>query len=189
MTSALGGRDDAALAAAALAGEDRAFTELMRRHKDGLYRFIRRYVGDADEAYDLLQEAFVAAWAALASFDPDRPMPAWLRAIALNKCRDWSRRRKVRRFFFTAESIEGKPVAALAEENTAGDGTRQALLDRLDAAIATLPRSLKEPLLLTAFEGLSHRQAGAALGLSAKAVETRVYRAKQALSQILNPAQ
>ena len=58
-------RDDAALVAAVLAGDQRAFTQLMRRNKDSLYRFVRGYVGDASEAYDLVQEAFVAAWHAL----------------------------------------------------------------------------------------------------------------------------
>ncbi len=69
MTTPPGERDDAALAAAVMAGDNRAFTQLMRRHKDGLYRFVRRYVGDADEAYDLVQDTFVAAWHALAGYD------------------------------------------------------------------------------------------------------------------------
>ena len=54
------------------------------------------------------------------------------------------------------------------------------------AAIAALPASLKEPLLLTAIEGLSHKEAGRLLGLSPKAVEMRVYRAKQALGQTMS---
>jgi RNA polymerase sigma-70 factor (ECF subfamily) len=48
-------------------------------------------------------------------------------------------------------------------------------------ALATLPRQLKEPLLLTALEGLSHREAGELLGINAKAVEMRVYRAREKL--------
>ena len=47
---------DAELALRAVGGEDNAFTQLMRRHKDGLFRFVRRYVGDADTAYELVQE-------------------------------------------------------------------------------------------------------------------------------------
>ena len=51
--------------ARARSGESRAFTLLMRRHKDRVYRFIRAYGADADEAYDLTQETFTAAWSAL----------------------------------------------------------------------------------------------------------------------------
>jgi RNA polymerase sigma-70 factor (ECF subfamily) len=63
----------------------------MRRHKGWLYQFIRRYVADRDDAYDVLQESFVSAWSALSRFDPERPFEAWLRRIALNKCRDRAR--------------------------------------------------------------------------------------------------
>ncbi|WP_415492074.1 RNA polymerase sigma factor, partial [Brevundimonas diminuta] len=69
----------------------------MRDTKAGLYRFVRRYVGDADETYDLVQEAYAAAWLAIRRYDPERSFEAWLRTIAINKCRDWSRRRKIRR--------------------------------------------------------------------------------------------
>lgn len=182
MTSLPGARDDAALAQAALGGDDRAFTEFMRRHKAPLYRFVRRYVGDGDEALDLVQETFVAAWSALASFDRRRPALAWLRRIALNKCRDWSRRRRVRQFFFSA-----KPFDADADQTAAPDTTSEndQLLSALDTAIAALPAQLKEALLLTQFEGLSHKDAGLVLGVSAKAVELRVYRAKQELRRVL----
>lgn len=176
-------REDAVLAQRAARGEERAFAELMRRHKGPLYRFVRAYVGDASEAYDILQETFVAAWTGLPKYDPARRFDAWVKRIALNKCRDWSRRRKVREFFYTAKDIDTPGLQVQAPE----DAVEQTvgLVDRLEAAIAALPASLKEPLLMTVFDGLTHRDAGEALGLSAKAVEVRVYRAKQKLAAIL----
>jgi RNA polymerase sigma-70 factor (ECF subfamily) len=57
---------------------------------------------------------------------------------------------------------------------------------RLDAAIASLPRQLKEPLVLTMLEDMSHKEAGELLGINAKAVETRVYRAKRRLAAMLD---
>jgi RNA polymerase sigma-70 factor (ECF subfamily) len=57
-------------------------------------------------------------------------------------------------------------------------------LRRLEAQINKLPRSLKEPLLLTALEGMSQQQAGELLGVSAKAIEARIYRARKALFHI-----
>ncbi len=176
---------DAALAARAVKGDRPAFNRIVQRYQEPLYRFIRRYVGDADEAYDLLQETFVSAWQALGRYDPGRPAATWLRRIALNKCRDWGRRRAVRRFFYGATSLEGSPAAADAAAAVPIDDSNETALTNLDRAIATLPSQLKEPLLLTAFEGLSQIAAGEALGISAKAVETRVYRARKLLAEAL----
>ena len=65
------------------------------------------------------------------------------------------------------------------------DAARQVRLAALDAAISALPAQLKEPLLLTVFEEMSQAEAGAVLGISAKAVETRVYRARKLLAEAL----
>lgn len=176
-------RDDAALVAAILAGDQRAFTQLMRRHKDNLYRFVRGYVGDASEAYDLVQEAFVAAWHALARYDRQRSFGIWLKRIAVNKCRDWRRRRAVRAFFYKADDIN-RPGLDIAQP-IVGANEREDELTSLDNAIAALPSNLKEPLLLSLTEDMSHRDIAEALGITAKAVEVRIYRAKRAVTEAL----
>jgi RNA polymerase sigma-70 factor (ECF subfamily) len=173
---------DAALATRAAKGDRAAFNAFVQRHQEVLYRFIRRYVGDADEAYDLLQETFVSAWQALGRYDPSRPAPTWLRRIALNKCRDWGRRRAVRRFFYGAIDLETVNPPGIVTESGAEDPA----LGRLDRALALLPAQLKEPLLLTAFEGLSHQDAGKVLGISPKAVEMRIYRARKQLAEAMH---
>ena len=178
---------DADLVRRARAGEQRAFSLLMGRHKHWLYRFIRRYVGDADEAYDVLQDSFVSAMSNLTRYDSARPFEAWLRRIALNKCRDRGRREAVRRAFGLSRRGP-EETEAVADSGVPAD---QALasshaLKTLDQAIAALPAALKEPLVLTVLEGLSQKEAGALLGLSAKAVEVRVYRAKRQLAEALD---
>ena len=183
MTAPSPGESDASLAARALTGDRRAFDNLVIRYQEPLYRFIRRYVGDADETYDLLQETFVAAWQALGRYDPDRSALTWLRRIALNKCRDWGRRRTVRKFFYHAAPLEAAE-SATPDADLPAD-TQEAALARLDRAIAMLPPQLKEPLLLTMFEGLSQEAAGDILGITAKAVETRIYRARTQLATLL----
>jgi RNA polymerase sigma-70 factor (ECF subfamily) len=175
---------DDELARRAAAGEDRAFAELVRRHKDGLYRLLRRYTGDPEDAYEAAHEAFIAAWSALPRYDPSRPFGAWLRVIAINKARDRGRRALVRRLLFGSRPLEESAAMSAADPAGAAD---QMLIDRqrtqaLDRAIAALPPQLKAPLLLTAFEGLSQQATGDILGVTAKTVETRVYRARKLLA-------
>ena len=178
---------DSDLVRRARAGEQHAFTLLMGRHKHWVYRFVRRYVGDADEAYDVSQDAFVAAMSNLHRYDAGRPFEAWLRRIALNKCRDRARREAVRRAFGLSrrgpEETEAVADPAAGADQTLAAGTAMQALHR---AIAALPAALKEPLVLTVLEGLSQKEAGAVLGLSAKAVEVRVYRAKKQLAETLD---
>lgn len=178
---------DAALARRAVEGDDRAFSQLVQRHKDGLYRLLRRYTGDPDEAYEAAHEAFISAWSALRRFDPDRPFGAWLRTIAMNKARDRGRRATVRRLIFGASSLDDS--AAMAAEDPAPSAVQTLLVDertrRLDAAILQLPPSLRAPLLLTAFDGHSQQAAAGILGVSTKTVEMRVYRARRLLAQHL----
>jgi RNA polymerase sigma-70 factor (ECF subfamily) len=180
---------DSSLAVAARQGDQAAFAVLMRRHKGWLYQFIRRYVADRDDAYDVLQESFVSAWRALSRFDTSRPFEAWLRHIALNKCRDRARRNAVRRaalrvLGFDPAGHSNESATPAADLVVAAD---QAVV-RLQTAIANLPRQLKEPLVLTMLEGMSHKDAGALLGINAKAVEMRVYRAKRQLAIVLERA-
>ncbi|MDB5467008.1 MAG: polymerase, sigma-24 subunit, subfamily, partial [Phenylobacterium sp.] len=98
-------RSDGELAQAAASGDERAYAQLVSRHKDGLYRLLRRYLGDPDEAYEAAQEAFIAAWGALSRYDPSRSFGAWLRTIAINKARDRGRRLAVRRIVFGTTSL------------------------------------------------------------------------------------
>ena len=83
---------DGDLAALALGEQQLAYREFLRRYKEPVYRLIRGSIGDADEALDLTQETFVAAFSALKRYEPGRPFRHWVARIALNKCRDWSRR-------------------------------------------------------------------------------------------------
>jgi RNA polymerase sigma factor (sigma-70 family) len=186
------GRDtvtDAALARRAAAGDERAFSDLVRRHKEPLYRLLRRYTGDADDAYEAAHEAFIAAWSAIRRYDPNRPFLAWLRTIAINKARDRGRRAAFRRLLFGTDGLEGGRALTEPDPGAAADQVmieRQEMLT-LDQAVARLPASLKEALLLTAFEGCTQPEAGEILGVSAKTIETRVYRARKILAQTLDP--
>lgn len=179
---------EAELAARALGGDDRAFALLVRRHKNGLYGFVRRYVGDGDPAVEVIQETFVAAWRALRRYDSSRPFAVWLRAIALNKCRDRARRAAVRRLVFGDRDPDAPEVQRQADPMPDAEATmlQSQRLTRLERAISRLPPKLKEPLLLTYFEEMSQQQAADLLGVSVKTVETRVYRARRRLAELLS---
>ena len=185
---------DCALARLAAGGDDRAFGRLVARHKAPLYRLLRRYTGDGDEAYEAVHEAFIAAWAALGRYDPNRPFAVWLRTIAINKARDRGRRLAFRHRLFGTRSIEQTAALAVKDPATAAD---QVVMDmqlarQVDLQIQRLPSALKEAFLLTAFEGYSHQEAGEILGVSAKTIETRAYRARKLLAgrldDILQPS-
>lgn len=179
---------DEELATRAQSGSEAAFNALMRRHKSWLYSFIRRYVGNGDDAYDILQESFVATWRAFGTYDPKRSFKSWIRQIALNKCRDHGRKATLRRLFQGAMPSHDVIPSTARWANPQDQVDANRALAQLDAAIAGLPRNLKEPLILTAIEGLSYQETGQILGLSTKAVETRLYRARNRLGSALDPA-
>jgi RNA polymerase sigma-70 factor (ECF subfamily) len=174
---------DEELANLAARGERPAFEVLVRRHKGALFAFVRRYVGQRDDAHDVLQNAFLAAWLALNRYDPSRPFLPWLRTIALNKCRDFGRRQKVRRLLLLAKAAEPEPESIPSPDINAHEAIEALRLRRLDAAITALPSFYKEPLLLTAVSGLSHVEAAALLKITPKAVEMRLRRARQRLAK------
>ena len=176
---------DGELVALVLAGRRQIFATLMKRHKEPIFRLVMGHVGNADDALDLVQESFVAAYRNLERYDDRRPFRPWLARIAINKCRDWARKRSVRQFFIRALSLDSAgsvPDPAPTPEAKAEENEATTALWRL---IAALPPALKEPLLLCAIDGLSHADAALALGISPKAVETRLYRARARLAEAL----
>jgi RNA polymerase sigma factor (sigma-70 family) len=186
VVSDLAGYSDGELATLALDRSSAAFSLLMRRHETRVYRLIRSHIGNNDEALDLVQESFVAAWLALKTYDAARPFGSWLARIAINKSRDWGRRRAVRKFFTFAVPLSGDvleiPDDAIGADVAVDDRQRMAAVAR---AIPQLPAQLKEPLILCAIDGLLQAEAATVLGISEKAVETRIRRARARLSEII----
>lgn len=177
---------DSLLAALAQQGDQAAFSELMTRHKGWLLRSIKRYVRDGDDAVDILQDSFVAAWFAIGTFDLQRPFETWMRRIALNKCRDHGRRNIVYRAALGSVAILNQVMGAHIQQPASSKSAADAAL-KLNDAIAELPEALRAPLVLTALRGMSHKEAGQMLDLTPKAIEVRIYRARKVLSETLSP--
>lgn len=185
MRALLAERSDAEVVALALTDEQDAFRELLDRYREPVFRLIRASIGDAQDALDLTQDTFIAAFGALGRFDRSQPLLPWLRRIALNKCRDWGRRRKLRAMLWRTAPIDAAhdvPDDAVPADVLTAD---RAELARVSATIARLPARLRETLVLRAVEGLSQAETAAALGISEKAVETRLYRARCKLADLL----
>jgi RNA polymerase sigma factor (sigma-70 family) len=177
---------DGELAVLSGGGRQAAFAEIVRRHGQAVFRLVRSCVSDPDEALDLAQDTFLAAHKALSRYDRDRPMRTWLLSIGLNKCRDWGRKRMVRRFLTFAGPIDAEAKAVSAEQVGIDDAASdREELARVERAIADLPTALKETLVLRTIEGLSQSETAAVLMISEKAVETRLYRARTKLLEKL----
>lgn len=176
---------DLPLIEALQAGDDSALTELINRHRESLFRFVLRYVQNEAVARDLLQETFVRGYFKVRSFEPRASVKTWLFTIALNLCRD--RARRITRH--PAEfSLDLPPSNASVESHVEDSGPSPSEITaareqagQLERAIAGLPTSLREPLILFSLEERSQKEVAEILGITPKAVETRVYQAKAKL--------
>ncbi|MEQ1785060.1 MAG: sigma-70 family RNA polymerase sigma factor [Hyphomonadaceae bacterium] len=178
---------DESLARRATAGDRQAFAILVRAYGPKLAALARAYGVVPGDIEDVVQDTYISAWRALTDFDGARPFRAWLYQICMNKARDWRRRRKVRGFFFGAVDVQG-PEASSLESGAAGPETlayQKGLEQRVRAVIDQMPDDLRQPFLLTAFAELTYAETAAALGLSLKAVESRLVRARRILREKL----
>jgi RNA polymerase sigma-70 factor (ECF subfamily) len=169
-----------------VAGQDAALDELMTRHGERLFRFLIRELGDETEAADLAQETFVRVYQNSGRFDPDRKFSTWLFAIAANLVRDkfrWRTRHPQVSIDATDESTGLDGLGLLPDVRpTPGEHLeRSERAEAVSRAVGELPPDLRTPLLLAEYEGLGHNEIGEVLGCSAKAVEMRIYRARQQL--------
>ena len=168
------------------AGHDAALNELMERHGERLFHYLVRSLQSEDEAADLAQEAFVRVYQNRAKFDAGQKFSTWLYAIATNLVKDRYRwRSRHPQVSMDAENEQTGNI--LRDHLPAHDPTPSDCLqaderaDVLRRAVAALPEDLRTPLILAEYEERSHAEIGAILGCTAKAVELRIYRARQQL--------
>lgn len=184
-------REDCAEMERLVAGEDDALDVLMDRHAGRLLAYLKRLLQNDSDAEELAQEAFVRVFERREQFDLKRPFSTWLYAIATNLARDRLRWRS-RRPEAPLDGETGDRPEAL-ERNQIPDtnphpGEELLRAERAEAvrnAVGRLPPELRAPLILSEFEDRSHAEIGEILGCTAKAVEVRVYRARQALRKAL----
>ena len=185
--------DEALAARVRATGDAEAFAVLVTRYRGRLIALSRRMLADSrggpDEAEDVAQEAFVAAYDRRGSYRRGEPFRPWLYRIALNRCLDRLRSQARRPAFRSWESVavepqatDESPLTALLTEEREG---------QLQAAIGTLPPKYRAIFLLRHLDDLSYEEIAAATELPLGTVKTHLFRARAllrvALSEYLMP--
>ena len=167
------------------AGDDLALNEIMDRWRDRVAAFLQRMTGNTAAAEDLALETFVRLYRHSGSYSPSAAFASYLFRIAANLARNHQR------------WLQRHPTVTLEEEPEAvrdwsGNGTSPHAnaetaesLRAVEAAIAALPADLREAILLFTYEEMSYSQIAHTVKCSEKAVETRIYRARQMLRSLL----
>lgn len=164
---------DAVLVARAIAGSDAAFAALVDRYNDLLYRHAERMLGQADDAEDVVQSAWIKAFRNLRKCrDPER-FGAWVFRIGANACKDAVKAK--RRGIVPLESV------AELESHDGDTATRLDQRRRLASALASLAPDQREAFLLKHMEGWSYEEMADQLGVQVSALKMRVHRAREEL--------
>ena len=180
------GLSDEQIVSQVLQGQTALFEVLMRRHNERLYRAARAIVRDDREAEDVMQQAYVNAYANLRQFDGRARFSTWLTRIAVHEAIARARRRG-RYEPIDADGADGVETLMVASSTT--DPERQAFARELgallEAAVDELPDGCREAFVLRQIQGLSTSETAEVLGVSDDVVKTRLSRAKAALRQDL----
>ena len=167
-------------------GHNAALDDLMERHAGRLFHYLIRSLQDEAEAADLAQETFVRVYRNCSRFKAGSSFSVWLYAIASNLVRDRFRWRKRHANVsleaeneWTGETLRDTLPAEQSTPGECAQADERAAVVR--AAVASLPKELRLPLILAEYEEKSQSEIGAILNCSVKAVETRIYRARKKL--------
>ena len=168
------------------AGHEAALNELMERHAGKLFNYLIRCLQNEEDAADAAQETFVRVYQHGEKFNSGQRFSTWLYTIASNLVKDRYRyRTRHPQVSLDAENeaTGGDFHESLPEQRPSPGEVLQAKerAEMVRRAVAALPEELRVPLVLSEYEELSHAEVGAVLKCSAKAVETRLYRARQQL--------
>ncbi len=170
--------DERDLARRAARGDHEAFGELVRCHQAGVYNVAYRMLGERREAEDAAQEAFVRAFRAIRTLDPDRPPGPWLRKIALNVCLNRLERRESASLEDESRIPASDPgPEALVVERERGRQVRSALLG--------LPPRFRAAIELRHFQELSYAEMAEALDRPISDVKSDLFRARRLLASRL----
>ena len=172
--SALIGATELSVVMCAIAGDDSAYGELVRRRQGAIRQLFRRLCRDPALADDLAQQTFLQAWRAIQTVKSPAAFGGWLKRLAVNV---WLQRLRADRPWKNTDDL-----ASLADE-----GAQHTLAERLDldGALATLPPAVRLCITLAYAEHMSHREICEATGLPLGTVKSHITRGAARLRQAL----
>jgi RNA polymerase sigma factor (sigma-70 family) len=184
---------DGCLAQQTLAGDQRAFEIMVQRYHTSLFNFICHFLGDYDQACDVLQQVFLRFFTSLPKLGTDEPFKPWLFQVARNCCVDELRRR--RRYalqFSQLESENDENDISLLNEIPDTSPLPEDLAERHDLqqvigqAIQSLPPKFRAVVLLRYTSQLSFSEIGRTLNMPEATAKTYFHRAKILLRKLLS---
>lgn len=171
--------DDDECIARAQQGDVAAFSELVARYQDRIYRFLVRLTRSQDDALELTQETFLSAYQALARWRPDARFTTWLFRIARNEAFDWLRRRNLVEFVALGDEQDINIADSAPTPDRALETVQR--LRELERALARLPTEHREILLLREIEEMSYDDIAEVLDIGLGTVKSRIARARAGL--------
>jgi RNA polymerase sigma-70 factor (ECF subfamily) len=166
------------------AGETELFELIMRRHNQRIYRAARAILRDDAEAEDVMQDAYVRAYAHLHEFEGRAQFSTWLTRIAVHEA--LARLRRGRRFQpidSQTQETQSMPTApGFSPEQLASDAEIRTVLE---TAIDALPDEFRSVFVLRAIEEMSGAETADCLGIPEETVKTRLFRARARLQETL----
>lgn len=185
---------DEELVTAATKGDNRAFTTLVKRYEDTVYRFSFKVCRDKDKAEETLQDTFINVYRKLDTFDRKSKFSTWLYSIVTNNCLMKRRRSKMQDALASLDDPATHTDGSLLDHIARWDDTpverlmNEELRAHLDRAILKLPVDYRVVFVLRDVEGQSTEETATILKLSHEAVKSRLRRARAFLRNELTPA-
>ena len=185
---------DAELVSLATAGNDLAFAQIMRRHNRLLFRAARSILKNDDDTQDALQEAYLRAWRALATFRADARLSTWLVRIVINEAlgrlrRDGARPAAVVPLNASVDA-DGETMEmqmhANPDEQPEPSVMRAQIRQQIEARIDTLPDAFRTVFMLRGVEEMSVEEVALVLDIPEATVRTRFFRARSILREGLS---
>jgi RNA polymerase sigma-70 factor, ECF subfamily len=164
------------------AGSAAAFEPLVRRYEGRALLVASSLLGDADEAADAVQDAFVRAYRGLHRLREGSGFGPWFSVLLRNHCLDLLRSRRRGHASLTAEQLDRE---AWSEPAGSGAMEREQLSSAVHRALAAISPEHRQVLVLKELEGLSYAQISEATGTTAGTVASRLHHARAALKKVL----
>jgi len=175
----------------AKAGDVAAFEELIEAYQKKVFNLALRMIGNADDAADLAQEAFIRIFKAISGFKEQSSFSTWVYRITTNVCLDEIRKRKNRRVISLDEELhmdDGDIKRQVESDGPRPDeaAEREELRRIVNEAINSLPVEQRTAITLRDLNGMSYDQIAQILDCPAGTVKSRINRARQALKNVLS---